>query len=148
MTSIANETQWLDATDQARLIRDGQVTPLELLNATLERADKINPVINALTYRWDDDARKVAAALPNDNTMPFRGVPFILKDLNATLKGQPISNGNMALKNANHISTYTTEHVKRFIRAGLVIFGRGNSCLLYTSPSPRDRQKSRMPSSA
>ena len=47
MTSIANETQWLDATDQARLIRDGQVTPLELLNATLERADKINPVINA-----------------------------------------------------------------------------------------------------
>ena len=58
MTSIANETQWLDATDQARLIRDGQVTPLELLNATLERADKINPVINALTYRWDDDARR------------------------------------------------------------------------------------------
>jgi amidase len=54
-------------------------------------------------------------------------VPFILKDLNATLKGQPISNGNIALKNANHISTYTTEHVKRFIRAGLVIFGRGNS---------------------
>jgi amidase len=127
MTSIADETQWLDATDQARLIRDGQVTPLELLNATLERADKLNPVINALTYRWDDDARKVAASLPDNKTMPFRGVPFILKDLNATLKDQPISNGNIALKNANHISTYTTEHVKRFIRAGLVIFGRGNS---------------------
>ena len=51
MTSIADETQWLDATDQAQLVRDGSVTPLELLNATLERADKLNPVINALTYR-------------------------------------------------------------------------------------------------
>ena len=64
MTSIADETQWMDATEQAQLVRDGAVTPLELLNATLERADKLNPVINALTYRWDDDARKVAASLP------------------------------------------------------------------------------------
>ena len=64
MASIAHDTQWLDATDQARLIQDGEVTPLELLNATLERADRLNPVINALTYRWDDDARKVAASLP------------------------------------------------------------------------------------
>ena len=57
MTSIADETQWLDATSQAQLVRDGAVTPLELLNAALERADKLNPAINALTYRWDDDAR-------------------------------------------------------------------------------------------
>ena len=39
MTSIADETQWMDATEQAQLVRDGAVTPLELLNATLERAD-------------------------------------------------------------------------------------------------------------
>ena len=66
MASIATDTQWLDATDQAKLVRDGSVTPLELLNAALERADKLNPAINALTYRWDDDARKVAASLPDD----------------------------------------------------------------------------------
>ena len=38
MASIATDTQWLDATDQAKLVRDGSVTPLELLNAALERA--------------------------------------------------------------------------------------------------------------
>ncbi len=59
--------------------------------------------------------------------MPFRGVPFVLKDLHAAMDGKPLSNGNIALKNAHHISNYTTEHVKRFIKAGLIIVGRGNS---------------------
>ncbi len=127
MSAIADETQWMDATEQAQLVRNRKVTPLELLNAALERADKLNPIINALSHRWDEDARVVASALPDDDAMPFRGVPFILKDLNSALKGKPISNGNIALKNANYTSTYTTDHVKRFIRAGLVIFGRGSS---------------------
>jgi amidase len=127
MGSIAEETQWLDATDQAALVRSGTVSPVELVDAAAERAERLNPAINALTYTWFDDARAAAQQLPADNTMPFRGVPFVLKDLHAAMEGKPLSNGNVALKNAHHISNYTTEHVKRFIEAGLIIVGRGNS---------------------
>ena len=127
MGSIADDTQWLDATDQAALVRSGKVSPVELVDAAAERAERLNPTINALTYIWFDDARVAAQQLPADNTMPFRGVPFVLKDLHAAMEGKPLSNGNIALKNAHHISNYTTEHVKRFIKSGLIIVGRGNS---------------------
>ena len=127
MGSIADDTQWLDATDQAALVRGGKVSPVELVDAAAERAERLNPAINALTYTWFDDARAAAKQLPADNTIPFRGVPFVLKDLHSAMEGKPLSNGNIALKNAHHISNYTTEHVKRFIKAGLIIVGRGNS---------------------
>jgi len=127
MGSIADDTQWMDATEQAQLVRSGTVSPVELVDAAAERAERLNPIVNALTYTWFDDARNAAKQMPADDTMPFRGVPFVLKDLHSAMEGKPLSNGNIALKNAHHISNYTTEHVKRFIRAGLVIVGRGNS---------------------
>jgi amidase len=126
MGSLADNTRWLDATDQAALVRNGEVTPSELLEAAIERAEAFNPAINALTWTWYDRARATARDLA-DTGQPFRGVPFILKDLHAALVGTPLSNGNKALKNATYTSDYTTTHVQRFIDAGLVIFGRGNS---------------------
>ena len=127
MTSIAKDTQWVDAVDQAELVRSGKVTPVELLDAAIERAEKLNPAINALTYTWFDTAREIAKNLPTNTAMPLRGVPFILKDLHAAMKGLPLSNGNKAMKSASLNSDYTAEIVQRFINAGLVIFGRGNS---------------------
>ena len=62
MGSLADETRWLDATDQATLVRNGDVTPLELLDAAIERAERINPLINALTWTWFDRARDEAEA--------------------------------------------------------------------------------------
>lgn len=126
MSSIADDTRWMDATDQAALVRSGQVSPLELLDAALERAERIDPAINALTYVWADMAREAARSLP-DEGQPFRGVPFVLKDLHAAMRGTPMSNGNVAMKGAGYVCTDTTEHVRRFVAAGLVIFGRGNS---------------------
>jgi amidase len=98
MGSIADDTQWLDATDQAALVRGGKVSPVELVDAAAERAERLNPAINALTYTWFDDARAAAKQLPADNTIPFRGVPFVLKDLHSAMEGKPLSNGNIALK--------------------------------------------------
>ena len=126
MGSLADETRWMDATDQAALVRDGEVTPLELLEASLERAERINPSINALTWTWFDRARDEARSLPESN-QPLRGVPFILKDLHAALVGTRMSNGNPALKAAEYTCDYTTTLVQRYLDAGLVIFGRGNS---------------------
>ena len=95
MSTLADDTRWMDATDQAALVRSGQVSASELLEAAIERIEALDPAINAVVIRWFDHARAVAAGdLPDG---PFRGVPFLLKDLWATYAGQPISNGCRAL---------------------------------------------------
>jgi amidase len=134
MTSLADQTQWMDATDQAALVARGDATPLELLDAAVERIERIDPTLNAVVIRWFDHARAIAASaeLPAG---PFRGVPFLLKDLFATMAGQRISNGNVALKNATTISPIDTTLVSRYKAAGLVIAGRTNSPELGSVPT-------------
>jgi amidase len=126
MGSIADDTRWMDATDQATLVREGKVSPLELLDAAIERAQDMNPRLNAITWTWFDRARDVARTLADDG-QPFRGVPFILKDLHAAMAGTRLSNGNKAMKAALYTCDHDTTLVSRYIDAGLVIFGRGNS---------------------
>ena len=122
MGSLADETRWLDATDQAALVRNGDITPLELLDAAIERAERINPLINALTWTWFERARIEARSLPASN-QPLRGVPFILKDLHAALVGTRLSNGNPALKAAEYTCDYSTTLVQRYVDAALVQSG-------------------------
>ncbi len=125
MTSLADDTRWLDATAQADLVRTGQVTPLELLDAAIERIERLDPALNAVVMRWFDHAREVARGpLPHG---PFRGVPTLLKDLWAHYAGQTLSNGCQALKDAAPISPTDTTLVTRFKAAGFVIAGRTNS---------------------
>lgn len=122
---IAEDTRWLDATDQAGLVAQGEVTPVELLDAAIERIERGNPALNAVTIEWFERARATAAAgLPEG---PFRGVPFLLKDLWAHFEGETLSNGNRALKEAAPVSTADTTLVQRFKAAGLSIAGRTNS---------------------
>lgn len=123
----------MDATDQAALVAGGDVTPTELLEAAIERIERINPAINAVTISWFDHARETAARsdLPGG---AFRGVPFLLKDLYASYAGQRLSNGNVALKNAGLLADADTTLVSRYRAAGLVIAGRTNSPELGSVP--------------
>ena len=134
MSSLADDTRWMDATDQAALVASGDVSPSELLEAAIERIERIDPALNAVTIRWFDHARDVAAdpALPAG---PFRGVPFLIKDLWAAYGGQRISNGNVALRREQVISPADTTLVARYKAAGLVIAGRTNSPELGSVPT-------------
>ncbi|MGI9052844.1 MAG: amidase [Ilumatobacteraceae bacterium] len=125
MTSLTDETRWMDATDQAALVAKGEVSPGELLEAAIERIEATNPELNAVVIEWFDHARSIAADadLPDG---PFRGVPFLLKDLYTSFTGQTLSNGNVALKAAGVIDAADTTLVARFKQAGLVIAGRTN----------------------
>ncbi|WP_269745797.1 amidase family protein, partial [Mycobacterium celatum] len=134
MSSLADETRWMDATDQARLVANGDVTPGELLEAAIERIERTNPSLNAVVIEWFDHARQVAAD-PNLPNGPFRGVPFLLKDLYTSFTGQTLSNGNVALKEARIIDTADTTLVARFKAAGLVIAGRTNTPELGSLPT-------------
>src|SRR4051794_25653797 len=120
MSTLADETRWMDAVDQAVLVAKGDVAPAELLEAAIERMEAIDPAIHALTITWFDHAREIAArgGLPDG---PFRGVPFLLKDLYTSFAGQTLSNGNIALKEAAVIDTADTTLVARYRAAGLVV---------------------------
>lgn len=124
----------MDATDQAELVAKGELTPSELLEAAIERIERSNPTLNAVVIEWFDQARSVVAeeSLPDG---PFRGVPFLLKDLYTSFAGQTLSNGNVALKEAAKIDTADTTLVARFKAAGLVIAGRTNTSELGSLPT-------------
>jgi amidase len=123
----------MDAVDQAALVASGDATPGELLEAAIERIERIDPEINAVVIRWFDHACETAAGNLPDG--PFRGVPFLIKDLFADYAGQRISNGNIALKEAHVISAVDTTLVSRYRAAGLVIAGRTNSPELGSVPT-------------
>ena len=126
MSSLADDTRWLDATAQSELVASGKVSPLEMVNAAIERVELYDSKLNALTYRWFEDARQLAASnnLPDG---PFRGVPYLLKDLYAAEAGKPLSNGSKAYKAADYVSSEDTTLVARYKAAGLISIGRSNS---------------------
>jgi len=133
MGEISERTRWMDATAQAELVASGEVTPSELVDAAIERIEALDGPLNAVNIRFFDEARRLAAdpALPEG---PFTGVPFLLKDLHSHMAGMPLSNGNVALRDAGYTSSVDTELVARFKAAGLVICGRTNSPEMGTVP--------------
>ena len=77
----------IGATEQARLIREGEASPSELLEEAIGRLEDLNPRLNAVIHPLLDQARQGASGeLPGG---PFRGVPFLVKDLDSMLAGAP-----------------------------------------------------------
>lgn len=123
----------MDATAQAELVSSGVASPQELVDAAIARIERFDPALNALTYRWFEQARELAASdgLPNG---PFRGVPYLLKDLYALERGKPISNGSRSYKDAGYVADADTTLVERYKAAGLISLGRSNSPELGSVP--------------
>ena len=119
-----DEIAFLDATDQADLVRRKEVSPGELVEAAIGRAERLNPQLNAIIAVLFDQAREAANELPLDG--PFAGVPFVLKDLLIDCAGTPRSDGSSFLA-GRHVSASDSELVRRFKRAGLVAIGKSNS---------------------
>src|SRR5262249_48567384 len=115
-----------DALGLADLVRQRQVTAEELLEAAIARVEARNPTVNAVVHKLYDYGRQaIAAGLPDG---PFTGVPFLLKDLSASLAGTPTTRACRYFADA--VPAEDSEHVKRLKRAGLVIFGKTNTCEL------------------
>jgi amidase len=114
-----------DATAQAAAVRRGEVEPIELVDAAIDRIERLDPKLNAVIHRHFERAREQARGpLPEG---PFRGVPFLLKDLAGGHRaGDPIHWGTRFLKDAKFCATTTSHIVRRFEAAGLVVVGRTN----------------------
>jgi amidase len=115
-----DEFDWLDAMAQADLVRQGEVTPRVLVEAAINRIEKINPQLNAVITPMFELALETASRpLPQGL---FTGVPFLLKDLQAAYEGISLSAGSRWLREFK--PNGDSELVKRYKRAGLVIIGK------------------------
>ena len=128
---MGDDLAWLDATAQAQLVRTGEVTPAELVEAALARIEALNPVLNAVIHDRSEKARAEAVASLPDG--PYRGVPFLLKDAVAHSAGDPYHCGMRVLRDAGWIEPEDTWLVQRFRAAGFVIVGKTNTPELASS---------------
>ncbi len=104
-----------DATGIAALVRKGEVTPLELVDAAISRAERVNPLVNAIAERLYEQARDRAKAV--DREAPFAGVPFAIKDLGIAQKGVPTHGGSRVEPFVPDFDSVLTE---RYRAAGLI----------------------------
>jgi amidase/6-aminohexanoate-cyclic-dimer hydrolase len=115
-----NDYESYDALGLAELIRSGEAKPSEVLEAAIARLEERNPSLNAVVIPMLDEARKTAAGDIPDG--PFRGVPFLLKDLHLLASGARTSYGCRLFE--DFVADHDSEIVTRYRKAGLVIFGK------------------------
>lgn len=119
-----------DALGLARLVREGQVSARELVEAAIERIERLNPRLNAVIHPMFDRGRREAEGVVPDG--PFRGVPFLLKDLSVLLAGEPMRCGSRFLE--GWVPDHDSELALRFRRAGLLILGKTSTPELGLTP--------------
>jgi amidase len=121
-----------DGLGLAELVRRGEASAAELLDAAIGAAERINPTINALSQRLYDEARASLAHV--EKAAPFAGLPFLLKDVSTEMKGTRTMQGSRLFADAPpaEIDSTLTE---RYRRAGVVIFGKTTTPELGLAPS-------------
>jgi amidase len=120
-----SELAFLPATEQARLIREREVTPLELVELYLERIERLDPELGAYVTVCGDEALADARAKTNAPAeVPFHGVPISLKDLDTTAG---IRTTFSCPAFATHVPDFDLAHIARLRAAGFVILGKTNT---------------------
>lgn len=111
-----------DATSIAKLIKEKQVTPEELIDQTNDKIKELNPKLNAVTHMRIEKAKSELANLADG---PFTGVPTLLKGLGQQLKGEPDTSSSILLK--DNVAPITDNYVKSLQNAGFSILGTTNA---------------------
>jgi amidase len=112
-----------DGLGLAELVRKKEVKPSELVEEAISRIEKLNPQLNAVIYKMYELARKTADGdLPDG---PFKGVPFLMKDILMAYAGAPLTNGSRFFK--DYIPDHDSELAKRFKATGIIVIGKTNT---------------------
>jgi amidase len=117
MTDLAQ----LDATAQADLVRRGELTPRELVEAAIARIERHDGELGALVHRTFDKARAAADVAPAG---PFRGVPTVIKDLGPFTSGDPFHGGMKLLADRQFTAPLDSAQITRLRAAGFAIVGK------------------------
>ena len=115
----SNDYLGCDALSLCKGLRDKEFTAEELTMSAIHRAEAVNPIVNAIVTENYEKALTQAQHFDQNPDLlklsPLAGLPFLIKDL-STVEGLTATFGSRLFKD------YTAT----------------KSCLLYTSPSPRD----------
>jgi len=111
-----------DGVGLAELVAKRAVTPLELVEAAIDRVERLNPALNAVVYKGYDDARRWATGELADG--PFKGVPLLLKDLHMPVAGWPRTSGSRFCREV--VDAEDGGLTKRYRDAGCVPLGKAN----------------------
>ncbi|HEX7131112.1 MAG TPA: amidase [Iamia sp.] len=122
----------LDATAQADLVRSGEVSAAELVQAAVDRAEATSDLNAIIHPRYEEAIEEARGELADG---PFRGVPFVLKDLDGSAEGLPLHMGTKVLRDAGFTATGDDTLTARFRQAGLVVIGKTNTPELGLVPS-------------
>jgi amidase/6-aminohexanoate-cyclic-dimer hydrolase len=118
-----DDYEQFDAVGLARLVACGAVSEQELLEAAFDRVDRRNPSLNAVVNQQRDVARAlIDRGLPQG---PFRGVPFLIKDLGIEARDFPSHNGSRLFKDTQYPGNAAI--YDRMLATGVVPFGRTTS---------------------
>ena len=119
-----------DGVELAHLVQQGKASPVELLQDAIARANELNPHLNAIIHRLDEQAHAKAQKMSNQKApeeATLWGVPFLTKDLTVMTEGDPYHAGNVALRDADYRAEHTTHLATMFDHLGLINFGRTNT---------------------
>jgi amidase len=128
---LSDELALLSAVKQAALVREGRVSPTELVRASLERIERLDPSLNAFVTVRAEEALAEALSAERNSGAPFRGVPIAIKDLTATA-GVRTTYSSRAF--ADHVPGFDSAVVRRIREAGFLILGKTNTSEFGTTP--------------
>ncbi len=143
MTDDSINLAFTSALEQAKLIRERQISPQDLVSLYLDRIDRFNPQLGSFftiaAEKSLTEAKQKTEQLAHTKELaqlpPFFGVPIAIKDLNSVV-GMPLSYGTVALK--DNIASYDDGVVSRIKQAGFIIIGKTATSeigsLPYTEP--------------
>ncbi len=129
--ALADELAYMTATDMAGRIRRRQLSPVEIVDAVIERIEERNPSLNAFVFKGYDDARKRAeqaehAVVSGEELGSLHGVPTAMKDLFDFKPGWTSTFGGVRALKDLVIDAYCV-YAERVERAGAILLGKTNS---------------------
>ena len=122
----------MDATAQAELVRRGEASPRELVDAAIARIERVDPGLGSVVHRAFDEARTAATGSADG---PFRGVPLLMKDIGGSEAGRPYCAGMRVLKNAGWREPEDSYLTQKLRGAGFVSLGRTSTPELALLPT-------------
>ena len=131
---LSEDISYASASDLATLIRERQLSPVEVVNYFITRIEARNPSLNALVYFGFEDARRAAkeaedAVMSGEKLGLLHGVPTAIKDLFDFKPGWPATLGGIRALQNNIVNSYCP-YAERMERAGAILLGKTNSSLL------------------
>ncbi len=126
-TENSNDLCYVSATEALRLFKSGSLSPVELLDAQIARAEAVEPVINAFSCDRFEEARKTASEAEDsyrkdpDSCAPLAGITVAVKDEMA-IQGQNTTDGSLLFKDSIDDDTHPV--VTRLTEAGAILHAR------------------------